>query len=82
MICFYFDWSKIELIPDVETAWKFFHVVFFQIVNKNAPFHRFSVKGRDDLAWAKARKSCFDADWLLFRQLRNKCYFSSQEGQV
>ena len=87
---FYFDWSKIEFIPDVETAWKFFHGGFFQIVNKHAPFHRFRVKGRDNpwfsselsciihvrnLAWAKARKSCSDADWLIFRQLRNKCYF-------
>jgi hypothetical protein len=43
---FYFDWSQIEFIPDVETAWKFFHDGFFQIVNKHAPFRRFSVKGQ------------------------------------
>lgn len=73
----------------METAWKFFHYVFFQIVNKHAPFCRFRVKGRDNpwfsselsfihdrnLAWAKARKSCSDADWLIFRRLQNKCYF-------
>ncbi|XP_055755262.1 uncharacterized protein LOC129834369 [Salvelinus fontinalis] len=87
---FYFDWSEIELIPDVETAWIIFHDAFPQIVNKHAPFRRFRVKGRDNpwfsselsciihnrnLAWAKARKSCSDADCLIFRQLRNKCSF-------
>lgn len=81
------DWTKISLINDVELAWKFFHDVFTNIINKHAPLRKFRVKGRDnpwfssqlstllrerDVAWAKARSSKSEADWLTFRQLRNR----------
>lgn len=82
------DWSRIELIPDVESAWIFFRDSFLQVINRHAPLKRFRVKGRDNpwfsselgdilhdrnLAWAKARKTGSSSDWLVFRQLRNKC---------
>lgn len=83
-----FDWKKIGLIPDVELAWTFFRNGFMQIVNKHAPIRRFRIKGRENpwfspelaeniyernLVWAKARKTGSPNDWLVFRQLRNKC---------
>ncbi len=58
------------------------------ILNKHAPLRRFKVKGRNnpwfsdalstlfhkrDLAWAKARRSGQENDWVNFRYLRNKC---------
>lgn len=87
---FNFKWSRIDLIPDVETAWTFFNEGFTQIINTHAPFRRYRVKGHDNpwfstelaeiihernLAWAKARKTGSTSDWLAFRQLRNKCTF-------
>ena len=90
-----FDWSRISLFNDVELAWKYFHDAFTNIINKHAPFRKFRVKGRDnpwfssqlsslqqerDIAWAKARKSNSHADWLIFRQLRNR--FTSLVKQV
>lgn len=83
-----FKWDRIELIPDVETAWTFFRDGFMKIINTHAPFRKFRVKGRDNpwfsteladtihernLAWVKARTTGSMADWLFFRQLRNKC---------
>ncbi len=82
----HFDWSRISLINDVELAWNFFHNAFIAIINKHAPIRKFRVKGRNnpwftpelsgllklrDAAWAKARKSKSEGDWLNFRQLRN-----------
>ena len=45
---FHFNWSRIMLIPDVETAWTFFNDGFMQSVNTHAPFKRYRVKGRDN----------------------------------
>ena len=85
---FNFNWSRIELIPDVELAWTFFNYGFTQIINRHAPFKRFRIKGRDNpwfspeladiihqrnLAWAKARKTGISSDWLVFTTLRNRC---------
>ena len=85
---FLVDWDRFLLIPDVATAWQYFHTLFMKIVNKHAPIKRFRVKGRDNpwfsnelselihernLAWATARKSDSERDWLAFRALRNKC---------
>lgn len=85
---FHFNWNRIELIPDVETAWSFFSDSFQNIVNKHAPIRKYRVKGRDNpwfspelsdsihernLAWAKARNTSLPTDWLAFKQLRNKC---------
>lgn len=81
------QWNRIELIPDVESAWSFFYDCFMAIVNKHAPFKKFRIKGRDNpwftpelanalhernLAWANARKTGLKHDWDIFRQLRNK----------
>lgn len=69
-------------------AWQYFHTLFLKIVNRHAPVRTFRVKGRDNpwfsnelsellhernLAWAIARKSDIDKDWVAFRKLRNKC---------
>ncbi len=91
-----FDWSRIARI-DIETAWSFFHDSFLEILNKHAPMQKFRTKGQGNpwftaelscllhernVAWAKARKSGSEADWLLFRQLYQCLYFSLQEIQV
>ena len=85
---YHYDWNGISLIGEVELAWKFFYDGFLSIVNKHAPLRKFRVKGRNNpwfspdlnnlliernLAWARARQSQKEADWLSFRQLRNKC---------
>ena len=85
---FYFDWEKINLIADVEYAWDFFYEGFNSIINKHAPLKKYRVKDcnnawfkpdlsdllhKRNLAWARARKSKQDFDWLVFRQLRNVC---------
>uniref|UniRef100_A0A3B3BNA3 Reverse transcriptase domain-containing protein n=1 Tax=Oryzias melastigma TaxID=30732 RepID=A0A3B3BNA3_ORYME len=81
-------WDRISLIDDVDLAWQYFHDEFLNLINKHAPIRRFRVKGRNnpwfspeidnlikdrDTAWCRARKSHSEADWLHFRQLRNKC---------
>lgn len=61
--------------------------VTFMKVSKHAPLYKFRIKGWDNpwftaelagvlhernSAWARARKSGLEADWLYFRQLQNK----------
>lgn len=82
------DWQRVSLVPDVQLAWTFFKDLFLSVVQKHAPLKRFRVKGREnpwfsdelsclirerDHAWAKARKSRSELDWIRFRYLRNKC---------
>lgn len=82
-----FVWNRISLINEVELALKYFHDSLTKIINKHAPFRKFRVKGGNnpwfspqlssllkerDVAWAKARQSKSQADWLTFRQLRNR----------
>lgn len=74
-----FNWSRIALIPDVETAWTFFKDGFMQIINTHAPHRKYRVKGRDN-PWfftvladhaihernlAKARTTGSMADWCF-----------------
>ncbi|MGL4758755.1 MAG: hypothetical protein ACRCXZ_05440 [Patescibacteria group bacterium] len=81
----HYDWDRIFLIPDVESAWKYFYDGFISIINRYAPFKKFRVKCKDnpwfsealfvlihewDVAWAKSDSS---SDWICFRQLRNIC---------
>lgn len=47
---FLFDWDKINLIADVETAWTLFYDGFIKIVDRHAPLRNYRVKGRDN-AW-------------------------------
>lgn len=90
MICFILTGARLSLSLMWKLPGNSFMMFFSQIVNEHAPFRRFRVKGRNNpwfsselsciihdrnLAWTKARKSCSDADWLIFRQLRNKCSF-------
>lgn len=37
----YFDWGKINLIPEVESAWSYFYESFTQFINKHSPFRKF-----------------------------------------
>ena len=84
MSSFHHDlWHFLELVR------KYFYDAFRIIINKHAPLHKFRVKGRNnpwfspelsslqarDDAWAKARKSKSQDDWLIFKQLRN-CFTS------
>ena len=87
-----------DLCADVETAWSYFYLGFMEIIDRHAPLRKFRVKGRDnpwffaDLssllhernkAWAKARKSGTEVEWLCFRQLRNSftSHFKSAESK-
>ena len=69
-------------------ALSYFKSLFSEVANKHAPLKKFKVKGREnpwfsdklsdiihkrDVAWARARKSKSELDWIHFRQLRNKC---------
>lgn len=82
------DWDKLVLILDVNSAQQYFHTLFLKVINKHARIKKFLVKGRDnpwftdelsDLfrernsAWARARKTGHEKDWVVFRALRNKC---------
>ena len=88
---FGFDWEKIDLCDDVETAWSYFYLGFMEMIDRHAPLRTFRVKGRDNpwfsaelssllhernKAWAKARQSGSEVEWLCFWQLRNS--FTSQ----
>ncbi len=90
------DWDKITLIPDVDCAWDYFYNGFMSIINKHAPLKKHRVKHRDnpwfsaalydlieerDVAWAKARQTHLDSDWLHFRQLRNKCTLAIRKSK-
>ncbi len=83
---YHFDWRKINLIPEVESAWNYFYESFTYFINKHAPFRKSKVKGRhnvwftpelsnllreSNLAWSKARSNNLKEDWLIFRQLHN-----------
>lgn len=82
------DWDKLVLIPDVNSAWQYFHTSFLKVINKHAPIRKFRVKGRDNpwftdelselfrernSAWARARKTGQEKDWVAFKALRNRC---------
>ena len=77
-----------ELIPFPEDAWSFFHTEFTKIIDKHAPFKSFRVSGRHlpwistyllnqykqiDKAWAKYRLTKEQADWEIYKSLRNSC---------
>ena len=42
------DWSRVTLIPDVESAWSFFLDLLMPIIDKHAPVKKYVVKGRDN----------------------------------
>ncbi len=69
-------------------TWNYIYDNFILIINKHAPLKKIRVKCRDnpwfstalsdlirerDAAWAKARQTNLNPDWLYFKQLRNKC---------
>ena len=91
------SWGKINTFPTLEMAWSFFKSTFGQIINKHAPLIKLRIKDRfspwfsRDLAalirqknalWRKARSSQSPADWLAFRQCRNKCTQAVRKAKV
>ena len=87
------DWNKINTFP----TWSFFKLTFSQIINKHAPLKKTRIKDRfspwfsRDLAvlirqknslWRKARSSQSPANWLAFRQCRNKCTQAVRKAKV
>ncbi len=79
------------------SAWNLFHEGFTNIINKYAPLKKYRVKGRNNawfspdlanilhernVAWAKARKSNQNSDWLVFRQLRNACTLKIRKAKA
>ncbi len=49
-----YNWDRIFLIPDVESAWIYFYDGFISIINRHAPFKKFCVKGRDNPWFSEA----------------------------
>lgn len=87
-LMFLTEWKPISLFDDVELAWNLFYDGFLKLKNKHVPLHKYRIKGwnnpwfstdisnllrQRDQAWAKARKTKLEADWVNFCQLRNKC---------
>ena len=82
------DWAKVGKMPDPDMALSFFKSLFLEITNKHAPLRKYKVKCRvnpwftdhlsdkiheRNVAWATARKSKSQFDWIHLRFLRNKC---------
>ena len=80
------EWNRMELIPDVELAFSYFHNAFQDVCNRHAPFKKFRIKGRENpwftkeltkiireqnIMWAKARGTGLADDWMAFKRLRN-----------
>lgn len=80
------NWDRFQLISDVQDAWDFFLSEFTKVVDKHAPWKVVKVKGRHlpwispelidlfrqrDKAWATYRQTRDNADWEIYRQLRN-----------
>jgi hypothetical protein len=57
MICFILTGVRLILSLMWKLPRNYLMMVFFQIVNKHAPFHRFRVKGRDN-PWFSSELSC------------------------
>ncbi len=96
-VLYNFYWGKMNLIPEVESAWNYFYESFTYFINKHAPFRKFRVKGRHNvwftpelsnllrecnLAWCKARSTNLKEDWLIFRQLRNMSTAAIRKAKV
>ncbi len=92
-----YDWEKNYISAEVDSAWNLFHEGFTNIINKYAPLKKYRVKGRNNawfspdlanilhernVAWAKARKSNQNSDWLVFRQLRNACTLKIRKAKA
>lgn len=91
-------WVGLDYITftHVETACSYFYEIFIR-VNRHATFMKFRVKCRDNawfsselsnsirehnVAWARARWTGCDGDWLSFSQLRNNCSSLIKKSQI
>ncbi len=44
-----YNWEQKELCNDVQTAWEFFIEGFSSLVDKHAPFRRYSIKSKGEI---------------------------------
>lgn len=80
------NWNRYYLIPNVQDAWDFFYTEFINVVDKHAPWIIVRVKGNHlpwidselislfrqrDKAWTTFRQTRRNADWEVYRHLRN-----------
>ncbi len=80
------NWDRYQLIPNVQDAWDLLYTEFNSVMDKHAPWKIAKVKGKHlpwispelnglsrqrDKAWAKFHQTRDNADWELYRQLRN-----------
>lgn len=80
------NWDRYQLIPNVQDAWDFLYDEFTDVVDRHAPWRTVKVKGKHlpwinsdlislfrerDKAWATYRRTRDNADWEVYRQLRN-----------
>jgi hypothetical protein len=42
------EWNRMELIPDVERTFSYFHNTFQDVCNRHAPFKKYRIKGREN----------------------------------
>jgi hypothetical protein len=82
------DWSPIYVSSDVNRAWDFFKDILLKTINIHAPMVKKRIKGKRcpwltgdirtqmsdrDKILRKARKSNNVSDWLIYKQLKNRC---------
>ncbi len=65
----HYNWNRIFLIPDVESAWIYFYDGVVLIINRNAPLKKFCVKGRDNPWFSEALSALMhEQDVMLLGQ--------------
>ena len=87
-IFYHSDLDLAGIIPDPDLALNHLTTVFNSITDRLAPFKKLRIKNRSnpwftnvislelrerDKAWRVARGSKREADWQIFKKLRNKC---------
>ncbi len=80
------NWDRYQLIPFVQDAWDFLYNELTEVVDRHAPWRAVNFKGKHlpwissdlislfrerDKAWATYRQTRDNADWEVYRQLRN-----------
>uniref|UniRef100_A0A3B1JMQ8 Reverse transcriptase domain-containing protein n=1 Tax=Astyanax mexicanus TaxID=7994 RepID=A0A3B1JMQ8_ASTMX len=90
-------WDIINSIHSLDNAWSYFKKTFSMLIDKHAPMKRFRIKNRyspwfsQDLAvfihkkntiWRKARSTQSPADWLAFKQCRNKATQAIRNAKI
>ncbi len=81
------NWDRFQLIPNVQDAWDYFFTEYNKVLDRHAPWKMVKVRGQHlpwitpelislfrqrDKAWSTYRRTRNNADWEVYRQLRNQ----------